>query len=311
MSVHTAPPDSRRPLSSPKKRSVIHKAIPLLLVIAAFAILLYPVVVTYLRNAQQAEIAQSYRDSHTQLDDTERLEWLDRAREYNQLNTGAPILDPWLNRVAKDNAPYQDYLAELNPFGDTDAPMAALSIPKIKSQLPVYHGTDAETLHHGVGHLYGSALPVGGEGNHSVLTGHTGLTTATLFDRLDEVEVGDAFYLDVLGEGLKYEVDQVKVVLPEEVSDIQPVAGQDLVTLITCTPYGINSHRLLVRGTRVPMDDNEAAEAFDGSANLWQPWMVAVMVLVAAVLLAILLLTLRARRKRRAAHPEEGKHRAD
>lgn len=301
MTVTAAPDgDPRSTASRRRKGSALHKIIPLLLVIAGIAVLLYPVVVTYLRNAQQAEIAESYRDSQTVLDDSERQSWLDRAHEYNRLHSGGPILDPWLNRVSKDNAPYQDYLAELNPSGEDGVPMGALSIPVIDSKLPVYHGTETETLHNGVGHLYGSALPVGGEGTHSILTAHTGLTTATLFDRLDEVEVGDAFYLDVMGEILKYEVDQITTVLPEEISDVQPVEGEDLVTLVTCTPYGVNTHRLLVRGTRVPVGPEESQEAFENGAGLWQPWMIGVVIAVAVVLLLVLWLTLRERRKRSA-----------
>lgn len=289
-----------------KKRSTVNKIIPILLAIAGILVLLYPVVVTYLRNSNNAAVVDAYRNSQTEYSEDDREVWLERAREYNDTRTSVPILDPWLARVARDNAPYLDYLAELNPSGDPEAPMAAISIPSIDTKLPVYHGTDDETLHRGVGHLYGSPLPVGGEGNHSVLTGHTGLTTATMFDRLDEVEVGDAIYLDVMGEPFKYEVDEIKVVLPNEVDDLQPVAGRDLVTLITCTPYGVNSHRLLVRGERVPMDEAEADEAFSGG-GLWQPWMIGVLILVAVVVIVIALMILRARAKR--GRPAGGRHR--
>ncbi|MCS5478768.1 class C sortase [Corynebacterium sp. YIM 101645] len=281
--------------------------IPLLLVIAGILVLTYPVVATYLRNSNQAAVVDAYRDSLVKISREDRSDWLDRARRYNEQNTGAPILDPWLNRVSKENAPYRDYLEELNPGGEDGAIMAALSIPAIDVRLPVYHGTEMDTLHEGVGHLYGSALPVGGDGTHSVLTGHTGLTTATMFDNLGEIQEGDAFYLEVLGESFKYEVDQIKVVLPDEIDDTQPVAGRDLVTLITCTPYGVNSHRLLVRGTRVPVEDAEAEEAFTGGSGLWQPWMIGVLVVVALVLLTIGALFLRARRRKRATEPDTGR----
>ncbi|AHI18774.1 MAG: class C sortase [Corynebacterium casei] len=290
------------------KRSTVHKVIPIVLVIAGILVLLYPVAVTYLRNANHASIADAYRNSQTQVPEVDRAAWLERAREYNDTNTNIPILDPWLARVSKENAPYRGYLEQLNPTGDPEAPMATVSIPAIDSKLPLYHGTAAETLQRGLGHLYGSALPVGGEGNHSVLTGHTGLTTATMFDRLDEVVEGDVFYLDVLGEPLKYEVDQIKVVLPNEIDDLQPEEGRDLFTLITCTPYGVNSHRLLVRGTRVPMDEEELEEAF-GDGGLWQTWMTWVLILVAIVLLIILVLVLRMLARKRAAYPGEGRHR--
>lgn len=292
-----------------RKRSPVHKIIPIVLVIAGILVLLYPVVVTYLQNSNNVRLADAYRNSQTEYTEEDRASWIEQAREYNETNTDIPILDPWLARVAKDNSPYRDYLAQLSPSGDPENPMGALSIPAIDSKLPLFHGTDDDTLQRGVGHLYGSALPVGGEGHHSVLTGHTGLTTATMFDRLDEVEEGDVFYVDVLGEVIKYEVDQITVVLPDEIDDLQPEADRDLLTLITCTPYGVNSHRLLVRGERVPMDPSEAEEAFD-TGGLWQPWMTAVLLLVVLVLLIIAMIVWRARRQNRGVgHRQKGRHR--
>lgn len=274
----------------------------LLLVIAGFAVMLYPVAATYQRNTEQASIADAYRNSQTTIPDGDRQEWFDRAAAYNETTVGMPILDPWLARVSKDNAPYQNYLDQLNPSFEDDAVMAVLSIPEIDSKLPIYHGTEMETLDRGIGHLYGSALPIGGEGNHSVLTAHTGLSNATMFDRLDEVVNGDAFYIDIMGEVLKYEVYGIEVVLPNEIDSLQTIPGEDVVTLITCTPYGINSHRLLVHGTRVPMDANEDAdEAFDGIGSVWQPWMIAVLAAAALIALIIALLVLRSRRKARKA----------
>ncbi|SJM57577.1 Sortase A, LPXTG specific [Corynebacterium glutamicum] len=293
-----------QPSAEPKKRaSKLNKIIPLLLVIAGVAVLLYPVVVTYLRNTAQTAIADSYRNSQSTLTDSDRDWWLNSAHQYNEERAGAPILDPWLNRVSKNNAPYIDYQQQLNPSGEEDAVMAVLSIPGIDVQLPIYHGTEAETLHKGVGHLYGSSLPVGGVDTHAVLTGHTGLTTSTLFDNLDEVVEGDAFYVDALGEVIKYEVDQITIVEPDEVGNIQPIAGGDYITLITCTPYGVNSHRLLVRGARVDMDPAETSEAFK-AAGLWQPWMIGVVIVVLIVALIIAFLVWRNARKK-----SGGKHR--
>lgn len=278
--------------------SVTDKLVLILLVVAGFAVLLYPVAATYVRNTEQASVADAYRQSQTQISSEERERWIDEARAYNERTRGIPILDPWLARVSKDNAPYQDYLDQLNPSATENPVMAVLSIPAIDSKLPIYHGTEPDTLEAGIGHLYGSALPIGGEGNHSALTAHTGLTNATLFDRLNEVEMGDAFYLDVLGDTLKYEVHDIQVVLPDEVESLQPVAGEDIVTLITCTPYGINSHRLLVHGTRVAMDPAEAPdEAFD-TGRVWQPWMIAVLAAAAVIAVIIAALIWRNRRRR-------------
>ncbi|WP_277099947.1 class C sortase [Corynebacterium riegelii] len=250
-----------------------------LLLITSLLVLSYPVVTTYYQNEKQVKVADAYRNSTVVGRDFTEL--LEEAHAYNREHAGAPILDPWLARVAKDNRPYQDYLEQLNVTGKIGDPMGVVAIPSIDSKLPVYHGTDQRVLNQGIGHLYGSSLPVGGEGMHSVLTAHTGLAHATLFDNLTKVKIGDRVYLDVAGEQLTYEVDQIDVVLPTEIESLQPVAGADLLTLITCTPYGINSHRLLVRGHRVENDAQAAADAFSaGSSVQWWMYLVAVLIMV-------------------------------
>ena len=281
------------PSAGTSRHRSLRDLIPLLLILLGILVMAYPVVGTYYRNTQQSSVADAYRAS-TSDSDHGYAEVVERARRYSMDHAGAPILDPWLARVSKDNRPYQDYLEQLNPSGDPNAPIAALAIPTIKAVLPVYHGTDPTVLNHGIGHLYGSALPVGGAGTHSVLTGHTGMTDATLFDHLDKVQVGDTVFISVFGEELAYEVDRIDVVLPTEISSLQAVPGEDLLTLITCTPYGINSHRLLVRAHRVPLDAQEMEDAFTASAN-WQWWMT---VVVAIIALALLFLFARQRRRK-------------
>ena len=133
--------------------------------------------------------------------------------------------------------------------------MGYIEIPRISVRLPIYHGTTEEVLQHGIGHLGGTSLPVGGEGTHAVFSGHRGLPSALLFSDLDQMQLGDHFSLRILGEQLLYEVDQILVVEPDEVKDLYPVEGEDLVTLVTCTPYGVNTHRLLVRGHRIESED--------------------------------------------------------
>lgn len=137
----------------------------------------------------------------------------------------------------------------------SDGIMGYLKIPKIHVSLPIYHGSEEDSLQKGVGHLPQTAFPIGGMGNHAVLTGHTGLPSARLFTDLSELEEGDEFTISILGDTLHYQVTQIQVVLPDEAEALAPVPGEDLCTLVTCTPYGINSHRLLVRGSRV---ENEA-----------------------------------------------------
>lgn len=183
--------------------------------------------------------------------------------------------------------------------------MATIKIPSIDVNLPIYHGTDTATLDKGVGHLFGTALPVGGESTHTVLTGHTGLGNATMFDQLTSVKMGDYFYIETAGRHLKYQVTDIRVVLPHETETLNKVEGKDLATLITCTPYGVNTHRLLVTGERVPMDEEAvAAEAAQVKGSVMKPWMIAVLASVAVILLVAGILWLRSR-KRNDEEPQE------
>ncbi|MEZ2121846.1 class C sortase [Corynebacterium sp. CCM 9203] len=271
-------------LRNEKKYSVRAIILPALLIFVGIAVLIYPVVSTQWNNYRQAEVAERYAEVIQQEDPVFLSEQVERARQYNSDHIGAPILDPWLSRVSKDNIAYQEYLGQLN----NNYAMAQIIIPKAEVNLPIYHGSDEHTLQKGIGHLFGTALPVGGIGTHAVLTGHTGLTNATLFDNLPRLREGDAFYINTFGEKMKYQVDQIKVVLPEESDDLRAIPDRDLVTLITCTPYGINSHRLLVRGTRVPLDPAEEEAAFKETGGVvWQWWMIAA---IAAALLALIFL---------------------
>ena len=172
----------------------------------------------------------------------------------------------------------EEYNENLPEQGDYDAildfgngVMGRIRIPRIGVDLPIYHGTSSRVLSKGVGHLAGTAFPIGGTGNHPVLTGHTGLPSAELFTDLTELEPGDRFYLNILGEVLVYRVDRIRVVLPEEVEDLAAEPGQDLCTLVTCTPYGINSHRLLVRGVREPAEEDASRELAEAEKARVQP----------------------------------------
>lgn len=259
--------------------------IPVILVLLGLAVLVYPVVATQWNNFGQEHAANEYAKFEKQADPEQLNRALESARGYNEHRNTGPILDPWLAQISKNNNDYRDYLSQLNQTST----MGRLIVPTGQINLPIYHGTDHDTLQKGVGHLFGSDLPVGGEGSHAVLTGHTGLPNATLFDNLKNVKEGDAIYVQVAGEKLKYEVDQIKVVLPHESDDLRPIQGQDYVTLVTCTPYGINSHRLLVRGHRVAMDQNDIKAIEDAKGAQWQWWMWALLVAAAAVAIALAL----------------------
>ncbi|MDO4665961.1 MAG: class C sortase [Actinomycetaceae bacterium] len=265
----------------PRKGSRFSTLIPVILALAGITVLLYPVVATQLNNARQQYIAYKYSKTEKQLDPKGVRDQLAAADEYNRHGPTSPILDPWLARVAKDNNPYQRYLGQLNL---TEA-MGRLVIPAAKVDLPIYHGTSMKTLEKGIGHLYGSSLPVGGKSTHAVLTGHTGLSTASLLDHLTDIKHGDPIYIQVAGRKLKYKVFDIKVVKPDQVSSLKVQKGRDLVTVITCTPYGINSHRLLITGERVPMDKTPV---FDHRTPLaWSWWMIAIIAVAALALGAL------------------------
>ena len=275
-----------------EKQSMLKRVfLPILLVIVGLLVMLYPVYATQWNNVQQQKVAELYEQDVKEMSPEEKNQAVEEARRYNDEHGDAPILDPWLARVSEDNVAYQEYLKQLSG----NSAMSQVVIPSIDSKLPVYHGTDDKTLQKGLGHLFGSALPVGGEGHHTVITGHTGLSNATLWDNLVDVEEGDGIYISTFGEQLKYEVHDIEVVLPEETDSLQPKEGEDLLTLITCTPYGINTHRLLVHAHRVPMDAEES-HVFDDKASFMQWWMW-LLIALALVIIAAMVWWLRSMRK--------------
>lgn len=285
--VRTDQPEGSAPKKAGAKPDATRRVLmPLLIMLLGLAVLLYPVVSTQWNNWLQQRAVDQYQSDvlYGEQNDPDAMQRaLESARKYNEEHTDGPILDPWLARISKDNAEYQAYLNELNDY----PAMSQVAIPSIDSNLPVYHGTSEDVLQRGLGHLFGSALPIGGEGNHSVFTGHTGLTNATLWDNLIDVKEGDAVYVNTYGHKMKYEVHDIEVVLPEETDSLASKPGEDLITLITCTPYGINTHRLLVHAHRVPMDPSEDG-VFDQANKLMQWWMWLILIIAAIALAGII-----------------------
>ena len=295
--MSTQAPDKKK---TPLKWRLLTIAPPILL-LAGILVLLYPVFATQYNNQRQERIASEFSAVAENAGPDAVAENLRRADEYNLKASESPILDPWLDAQRPGTAQYQDYLSQLN-LNDV---MATIKIPSIDVNLPIYHGTDTATLDKGVGHLFGTALPVGGESTHTVLTGHTGLGNATMFDQLTSVKMGDYFYIETAGRHLKYQVTDIRVVLPHETESLNKVEGKDLATLITCTPYGVNTHRLLVTGERVPMDEAAvAAEAAQVKGSVMKPWMIAVLASVAVILLVAGIIWLRSH-KRKDEEPQE------
>lgn len=198
---------------------------------------------------------ESYKKQSKTYDQKQKEKALKEAKEYNQdlTRSAVQLTDPF--KANKSDGETMVYNNILNL--DQSGVMGYLEIPCISVNLPIYHGTDAEILERGVGHLAASSLPIGGKSTHSILTGHTGLSSAKLFTDLTEMKKGDLFFIYVLDQTLAYKVDQISVVKPENIEKLQIVDGKDYVTLVTCTPYGVNDHRLLVRGVRTKYVKNQ------------------------------------------------------
>ena len=277
----------------PAQKSFFQRVgLPVLIILVGLIVLMYPVISTQWNNHVQEQVAKQYEEKLQVVPPEQVNRAYEAAVEYNRTHTDGPILDPWLARISEDNAEYKEYESHLAGV----SAMSQLAIPSIDVRLPVYHGTSDNTLQKGLGHLYGSALPTGGEGFHSVITGHTGLTTATLFDDLVDVKEGDAIYISTFGKRLKYQVYKTEVVLPDETDSLRAEAGRDLLTLVTCTPYGINTHRLLVHAERVPLDPDEA-KVLDESTSTVQWWMWVLGAVALTVLLALIWWIIREKKK--------------
>ncbi len=278
-----APGPAKTPKRRRKQNRWRNRVVPLAALLAAALVMLYPVVATYYNNYKQTEFANRYEAEVGSAEAATLQRAIEAAHEYNSKLRPAALTDPYTQGVTEKSSEYQNYLAQLNDF---DA-MARLSIPGIGVDLPIYHGTSDDTLMRGVGHFYGTALPVGGQGTHSVLTAHSALANASLFDRLPEMKTGDTFFVRVYGQTLAYKVDKISVVLPDELEGITPVTGEDYLTLVTCTPYSVNTHRLLVRAERVPYDEPPKVGSHPLLAMDWTPasWMYARLIGSALMLL--------------------------
>ena len=219
--------------------------------VVALGLLLYPLVGELLSEKYHSDVETSYTAAIEDTDDTELTAQRQAAEQYNAMLANATISE------GGASAPPLAYIEQLTVGGA----MAYVDIPQIGVYLPVQHGTGAETLEKSVGHVVGTSLPVGGSSTHAVLSAHSGMASSKLFSDIDQLELGDKFFVHVLGDTLAYEVDSINTVLPTDTSLLQIEEGKDLVTLVTCTPFGINTHRLLVRGHRVPYTPEQEASA--------------------------------------------------
>lgn len=285
----------------------ISTVIVVLVILAGLSLLLYPTISDLLKNIAYRRAIDNFKAAVAAIDPETYEDILEGAVAHNQ-----KLLERGNVRATLTDEELAEYERQLK-IDDTGI-MGYVIIPKINVSLPIYHGTSGTVLQSGVGHLEGSSLPIGGKGCHAVLSGHRGLPSAKLFTNIDQLVVGDTFTVRVLREVLTYEVDEIQTVLPSEVNALQIAEDRDYCTLLTCTPYGVNSHRLLVRGHRIPTPPGEEdAETFDSiiSKQNKAGYLPLIAVIVAVIILCIVTIILVIRRRRlrkrdQAKHVPEG-----
>lgn len=269
------------------------------MMISGMGIIAYPFISNKLAEKNASVAIQKYQDTVAELEQEKLDAAKEAASKYNEQLSNVLLEDA--SREEDTIVSYVDMLGLGEGIG-------YITIPKIDVNLPIYEGTNDDVLSNGVGHMSQSSFPIGGESTHCVLTGHRGMPGAVLFTNLDQMEVGDYFFLHVLDEILAYQVDQIKVVKPEETSDLEIIPGEDYCTLITCTPYAVNSHRLLVRGVRTEYSEEESRiqyqELQTGTliqrmVDVWQWLVVSLIVVVGGEALLLFLIIRRRRRKER------------
>ena len=286
-----------------------------LLFLAGFGILSYPTIADQWNTYRQSRLISSYDEVISQMTEEDFTEAWAAAREYNQTFEKNSIMSDVFGIDEAEDIRSTGYWNVLNVGGD--GIMGYITIPKIHIKLSIYHGTDEDVLQTGVGHLNGTKLPVGGEGNHSVLSAHRGLPSAKLFTDIDQLKNGDRFYLHILDEDMAYEVDRVLPMIDKDDYDaledaLKVEEGQDYVTLFTCTPYGVNSHRLLVRGHRVPYDGELESTPTDSMVQAIQNYYMLYLLLGIGVTALIILIMRRlskksSKKQKVTEHCEEGK----
>ena len=272
-----------------KKKGNLITIVLVLILLVGLSLLLYPTVSDYWNSFHQSRAIATYAEQVARIDDDAYEQLWEDATAYNRTLVGNS------DRYVLTDEERETYESLLNVSGN--GVIGYIEIPEINCSLPIYHGTDEAVLQIAVGHIEGTSLPVGGESTHSVLSGHRGLPSARLFTDLDKLENGDIFMIRVLDETLTYEVDQIRIVEPTELSDLEIERGKDYCTLVTCTPYGINTHRLLVRGHRI--ENLEQAKAIRVTADAMQidPLLVAPAVAVPILLVLLILLLVPKRSK--------------
>ena len=274
----------------------------IIVLLVGVGVLAYPAISNYVSQKNGSYAIQEYEVAVVELNETAIEAAWDEAEKYNESLAGQPVHDPFLEGTG------MAMLDNYNEILSINERMGYVEIPKISVKLPVYHGTSNEVLQNNVGHLEGSSMPIGGAGTHSVLTGHTGLTHAKIFTDLIELEEGDLFYIHVLNKTLVYKIDQIKVIEPDTTDDLRRADEKDYCTLLTCTPYAINSHRLLVRGERTEYipEEREAIKSVTGLTKGNHIMLItAIITSIAMVIIIIIVLIAHKRNLKKQDHIEQ------
>ncbi len=252
-----------------KRRQIFSILAAVIVFLLALGLTFYPIISNHINAKYASEIQTTYEAVIEDTDNSELLAVKEEAIRYNEsIAPGATDTESYSQEALLTAS--QNYEELLDIAGD--GIMAYVQIPKISIQLPVYHGTNNDSLDRGIGHLLGSSLPVGGSSTHSILTAHSGMASQKMFSDLPQLEIGDIFYLKVLGETLAYQVDQINTVLPHDTTYLSIEQDRDLCTLVTCTPFGVNTHRLLVRGERIPYEEAEVIEETTQAVVIESTW---------------------------------------
>lgn len=286
------------------KRRYLRIVIAWVIFLLALLLTLYPVISNLYNQEHQSQIQTAYREVLEQTDTSELERIRQEAIAYNAAITPGTVEEAYSQEAIQTAS--ENYVNQLDLSGT--GIMGYVEIPTISVDLPIYHGTGSDSLDRGTGHLLGSSLPVGGESTHTIITGHSGMASQKMFTDLEQLQEGDAFFLHVLDEVLAYQVDAIHTVLPHDTAYLRIVQGEDLCTLVTCTPTGVNTHRLLVRGRRIPYEEmavvQETASIHEEvSSSHWedQYWFgirLGVMAMVSIVLLVNVVLFIRKKRRK-------------
>lgn len=286
----------KAPEKRKKKKGSLSTILLTLILLAGLSVMLYPTVSDWWNSRHASQAIANYVEAVADMDEDVKREMLEAAAAYNA------SLSPGVHFKLSDEE-YAEYESLLDLTGT--GIMGYIQIPSIDVNLPVYHGTEESVLQVAVGHIAGSSLPVGGEGSHCVLSGHRGLPTARLFTDLDKMGVGDLFMVSTLDQIFTYEVDQIRIVLPEEVDELGIVPRKDYCTLVTCTPYGVNTHRMLVRGHRIDNLDDEGTVTITAEAQRIPSYYVIPAVGIPLLFVSLVIMLAVSGRKRRRKTGEE------